>query len=225
MARTTEVPMAAEILESFIPGTPGWLFMDAILLTLVFAVAIAVERVIYIFIKSNINAPKFMAEIRKLVKAGEYGKALSLCDRAKDRALPKVVSCGLRKVTESENVEFRSIQNSVDEGMLEVIPKLQERTVFLAMIANIATLLGLMGTIYGLILSFSSISAPGIDSAEKARLLAAGISAAMNTTFVGLFVAIPTILVYTFIHNKTTKIIDEIDEHIVKLVNLITGSH
>jgi biopolymer transport protein ExbB len=217
--------MAADLLENFIPGRPGWFFLWVLLLVLVFAVAIAIERALYIFVKSNINAPKFMAEIRKLVKAGEYGKALSLCDRAKDRALPKVVSSGLKKVANSETVDFRSIQNSVDEGMLEVIPKLQERTPFLAMIGNVATLIGLMGTIYGLILSFKSVSAVGIDSAEKARLLAAGISTAMNTTFMGLFVAIPTILVYTFIHNKTTKIIDEIDEHTVKLINLITGSH
>ena len=166
-----------------------------------------------------------MAEIRKLVKAGEYGKALNLCDRAKDRALPRVISHGLQKVANSESVDFRSIQNSVDEGMLEVIPKLQQRTPFLAMIGNVATLIGLAGTIYGLILSFQSVSAAGIDSAEKARLLAAGISTAMNTTFMGLSVAIPTIVVYTFIHNKTTKIIDEIDEHTVKLINLITGSH
>lgn len=217
--------MAAELLENFIPGRPGWFFLWVLLLVLVFAVAIAIERAIYIFVKSNINAPKFMAEIRKLVKAGEYSKALNLCERAKDRALPKVISHGLEKVANSESVDFRSIQNSVDEGMLEVIPRLQERTPFLAMIGNVATLIGLMGTIYGLILSFKSVSAAGIDSAEKARLLAAGISTAMNTTFMGLFVAIPTILIYTFIHSKTTKIIDEIDEHTVKLINLITGSH
>jgi len=217
--------MAAELLENFVPGRPGWFFLWILLIVLVFAVAIAIERALYIFYKSNINAPKFMAEIRKLVQKREYGKALALCDRAKDRALPKVVSCGLRKAADADNVDFRSIQNSVDEGMLEVIPKLQERTPFLAMIGNVATLIGLMGTIYGLILAFKSVSAVGIDSAEKARLLAAGISTAMNTTFMGLFVAIPTILIYTFIHNKTTKIIDEIDEHTVKLINLITGSH
>lgn len=217
--------MLAELLENFVPGRPGWIFLWWLLLFLVFAVAIAIERALYIYIKSNINAPKFMAEIRKLVKAGEYGKALNLCDRAKDRALPRVISHGLQKVANSESVDFRSIQNSVDEGMLEVIPKLQQRTPFLAMIGNVATLMGLAGTIYGLILSFQSVSAAGIDSAEKARLLAAGISTAMNTTFMGLSVAIPTIVVYTFIHNKTTKIIDEIDEHTVKLINLITGSH
>ena len=92
------------------------------------------------------------------------------------------------------------------------------------MIANVATLIGLMGTIYGLIAAFKSVSAQGIDQAEKSRMLAAGISVAMNTTLTGLLIAVPSILIYTFIHNKTVKIIDEIDEHTVKLINLITGN-
>ena len=121
-----------------------------------------------------------------------------------------------------ETPNFRAIQNAVDEGTLEIIPRLQTRTNYLAMIGNIATLIGLMGTIYGLIIAFRSVSAPGIDVAEKSRLLAHGISVAMNTTLSGLSVAIPSILIYTILHNKTTRIIDEIDEHTVKLINLIT---
>lgn len=214
----------SEILRNFSPEVAGWQFMWILLIPAIFTVAIAVERGIYILIKSDINAPKFMAEIRKLVTAGEYGKALDLCTSAKDRALPKVVACGLRAVKDKEEVDFRTIQNQVDEGMLEVIPKLQERTNFLAMLANIATLIGLMGTIYGLILAFRAVSAPGIDQAEKARLLAAGISTAMNTTLTGLIIAVPAILFYTLLLNKTTKIIDEIDEHTVKLINLLTGN-
>ncbi|NIA30804.1 MAG: MotA/TolQ/ExbB proton channel family protein [Actinobacteria bacterium] len=214
----------SEILRNFSPESSGYLFMWLLLIPAIFTVAIAIERGIYILIKSDVNAPKFMAEIRKLVTAGNYDKALDLCSRAKDRALPKVVSCGLRAVAGQEEVDFRTIQNSVDEGMLEVIPKLQERTNFLAMLANISTLLGLMGTIYGLILAFRAVSAPGIDPTEKARLLAAGISTAMNTTLTGLIIAVPAIIFYTLLLNKTTKIIDEIDEHTVKLINLLTGN-
>ena len=198
--------------------------MWALLIPAIFAVAIAIERGIYIIGRSDINAEKFMGEIRKLITAGKVDDALDLCNRAKDRALPKVVACGLRSVVNKQQVDFRTIQNSVDEGMLEIIPKLQARTNYLAMLANIATLLGLLGTIYGLIIAFRSISAPGIDASEKARLLAAGISTAMNTTLVGLFIAIPTIFVYTYLTNRTAKIIDEIDEHMVKLINLLTGN-
>lgn len=214
----------ADIFEAFRPGSPGWVFMWALLLTAAFMVAIAIERGYYIWIKSNINAPKFMTEVRKLVSAGKYNQALQLCDALQDKALPRVVSAGLRKVAESGTEDFRAIQNSVDEGTLEVIPKLQERTGFLAMIGNISTLIGLMGTIYGLILAFSAVSQAGYDAAQKSAFLAAGISTAMNTTLTGLAIAVPAILVYTFLHNKTVQIIDEIDEHTVKLINLLTGN-
>lgn len=213
----------ADLFEHFRPGASGWLFMWALLFTAAFMVAIAIERGYYIWVKSNINSNKFMAEIRKLVKAGKYNQALELCESAKDKALPRVVSAGLRKVAESESIDFRAIQNSVDEGTLEVIPKLQERTGFLAMIGNVSTLIGLMGTIYGLILAFSAVSEAGYDAAQKSAFLAAGISTAMNTTLTGLAIAVPSILIYTFLHNKTMQIIDEIDEHTVKLINLITG--
>jgi biopolymer transport protein ExbB/TolQ len=92
------------------------------------------------------------------------------------------------------------------------------------MFANVATLTGLMGTIYGLILAFQAVSGEGIPEADKTKFLAAGISAAMNTTIFGLMVAIPSLIIYTYLSNRTTKIIDEMDEHLVKLINLITGN-
>ena len=196
-----EVSMA-DILKSFSTDQAGWVFMWILFVFAIFMVAIAIERGYYIWVRSNINAPRFMAEIRKLVKAGDYKKALALCTSAKNKALPQVVMSGLKKVSDTEAIDFRSIQNSVDEGTLEVIPKLQERTGFLAMIGNVSTLIGLMGTIYGLIEAFKSVSAPGIDATMKAQMLARGISVAMNTTLLGLIIAVPAILLYTFIHNK-----------------------
>jgi biopolymer transport protein ExbB len=134
------------------------------------------------------------------------------------------VLAGLKRVAESETLDFRSIQNAVDEGTLEVIPKLQARTNYLSMIANVATLTGLMGTIYGLIIAFAAVGSAEIPDDQKTTLLARGISVAMNTTIYGLAVAIPTIIVYNIIQNKTAQIIDEMDEHLVKLINLITGN-
>jgi len=212
-----------QIFQGFKIGAPGWFFMWLLLFAAVFMVALAIERIYFIGIRSNINASKFMLDIRKLVVAKKYKDALALCSKVNDKALPYVVHAGL-SITTKDNVDFRTVQNAVDEGTLEIIPKLQDRTGYLAMIANVATLLGLMGTIYGLIMAFNSVSAPGIDAAEKSRLLAAGISTAMNTTLVGLMVAVPAILLYNFIHNKTMRIIDEIDEHSVKLINLLTGN-
>ena len=207
--------------RSFSPGDPAFLFMYVIALFAAAALAIGIERFYYIMIRSNINADKFMAEIRKLVAGGNMDRAIALCDKGKQKALPFVVLRGLKRAIESEALDFRAIQNAVDEGTLEVIPKLQERTNYLSMFANVATLTGLMGTIFGLIIAFDAVGGEGVPEADKTRFLAAGISAAMNTTIFGLMVAIPCLISYTFLTNKTTKIIDEMDEHLVKLINLI----
>lgn len=210
--------------EAFFWDSPGSFFMYFIALFGALALAIAAERIYYIVVRSNVNADKFMAEIRKLVAGGNMERAIQLCEKGKQKALPFVVLRGLKRANESEELDFRAIQNAVDEGTLEVIPKLKERTSYLSMLANVATLTGLMGTIYGLILSFQAVGAEGISPEDKSRLLASGIAAAMNTTIFGLMVAIPTLMVYTYIVNRTSKIIDELDEHLVKLINLITGN-
>jgi biopolymer transport protein ExbB len=214
----------SEFGKSFSTSDSAFLFMYAIALFGALALAIAIERFYYIMIRSNINADKFMAEIRKLVAGGNMDRAIALCDKGKQKALPFVVLRGLKRAIESEALDFRAIQNAVDEGTLEVIPKLQERTNYLSMFANVATLTGLMGTIYGLIIAFNAVSGEGIPEADKTRYLAAGIGAAMNTTIFGLAVAIPSLIIYTYLTNRTTKIIDEMDEHLVKLINLITGN-
>lgn len=212
----------AEFWRSFNPSQTGWTYMWIIALVGAFAVAIMLERMFYIYLKTNIDANKFMAQIRKWVAEKEYNKAIALCNRFKNKALPRVVLAGLVKASAMKSPNFRAIQNAVDEGTLEIIPRLQARTHFLAMFGNISTLLGLMGTIYGLILAFHTVGVPGLDAAEKSTKLAQGISVAMNTTLEGLAIAIPSILVYTILHNKTIRIIDEIDEHTVKLINLMT---
>lgn len=213
-----------EFFGSFKFASYGSIFMWVILGMGVFALAIAIERIYYVMVRSNVNADQFMVEIRKLVTSGNVKRAIELCSQGKQKALPYVVLAGLKRVAESETLDFRSIQNAVDEGTLEVIPKLQTRTNYLSMLANVATLTGLMGTIYGLIISFSAVGSAEIPDDQKTRLLASGISAAMNTTIFGLAVAIPTIILYNVIQNKTAQIIDEMDEHLVKLINLITGN-
>ena len=213
-----------ELINAFRWDDDGSMFMYLILFVGAYALAVATERSYFLMVRSNINADKFMGEIRKLVRAGEIKKALALCEAAPQKALPRVVGASLRKVAENEQADFRSIQNSVDECTLEIIPSLHNRTGSLAMLSNVATLLGLMGTVYGFIISFKAVSSAGIDAAEKARMLAAGISASMTATILGLAVAIPAIMFYTFLYNRTAKIIDEIDEHTVKLINLLTGN-
>jgi len=214
----------AQFSDSFKWSVEGSLYMWAIAFFGAVAIAIAIERVYYIVVRSNVNADKFMAEVRKLVAGGNMDRAIELCEKGKQKALPFVVLRGLKRATESDQLDFRAIQNAVDEGTLEVIPKLRDRTSYLSTLANVATLTGLMGTIYGLIISFGAVSSEAISEADKSKMLARGIAAAMNTTIFGLTVAIPTLLVYTYLINRTTKIIDELDEHLVKLINLITGN-
>ncbi|HHS14001.1 MAG TPA: MotA/TolQ/ExbB proton channel family protein [bacterium] len=212
-----------EFWQNFAPGSgSGWVFMWILLITAGFMIAIAIERMIYIYLRSSVDAARFMSQIRRWLMAKDFGRAVAFCRRFQDKALPQVILAGLLKAGKMSNPQAGVIQNAVDESTLEVIPKLQARTNYLAMIGNIATLIGLMGTIYGLIMAFRSVSVPGIDAAEKSRMLAHGISVAMNTTLAGLSVAIPSIVFYTVLHNKTNQIIDEIDEHTVKLINLIT---
>jgi biopolymer transport protein ExbB/TolQ len=212
----------SEFWHSFSPGMSGAVFMWVLAVLAAIMVTIAFERFQFIYGKSNINAPKFMALIRKYVQAKDFKRAMALCNSLRQKALAQIVLLGLIKANRMKTPTFRGVQNAVDEGTLEVIPKLQSRTGYLNMIGNVSTLIGLMGTIFGLIIAFRSVSAPGIDVAEKSRLLAHGISVAMNTTLFGLAVAIPSIILYTILHNKTNRIIDEIDEHTVKLINLIT---
>ncbi len=210
--------------QSFALSADGSFYMYFIALFGAVAVAIGAERVYYIMVRSNINANKFMAEIRKLVAGGNMERAIQLCEKGKQKALPYVVLRALKRANESEELDFRAIQNAVDEATLEVIPKLKERTNYLSMLANVSTLTGLMGTIYGLILSFAAVGSDTVAEADKSKMLASGISTAMNTTIFGLVVAVPTLIIYTVISNNTSKIIDELDEHLVKLINLITGN-
>lgn len=197
--------------------TDGGFFMHPIAFVSVFGVAIAIERFIFLFFKYNINANQFMAQIQKLVMANNIDRAIKLCNAAPSAALPKVIKAGLTRANKGE-IE---IANAVEEATLEVIPNITKRTPTLQQVANIATLLGLLGTIIGLIKAFEAVATAPPDM--KTQMLTASISIAMNTTAFGLLVAIPTLACYIFLNNVSKKIIDEIDQYSVKLQNLLVS--
>jgi biopolymer transport protein ExbB/TolQ len=114
------------------------------------------------------------------------------------------------------------IETAMEEGLMEVVPKLEKRTHYLATFANVATLLGLLGTIIGLIDAFTSISEA--NPAEKADLLSSSISVAMNTTAFGLMVGIPLLLLHSWLQTKTTEIVDSLEMASVKVLNSITSA-
>ncbi|MCB9761539.1 MAG: MotA/TolQ/ExbB proton channel family protein [Alphaproteobacteria bacterium] len=195
----------------------GGPFMYPILACAVFALAIAAERMYYILFRANINGTAFFAQIQKLIMANNIDRAIKLCNAEPNAALPRVLKAGLTRANRGE-VE---IQNAVDEAVLEVFPQLNKRTAYLGMLANVATLTGLLGTIQGLILAFEAVAHASAET--KQTLLASGISVAMFTTMSGLIVAIPTLILNSIIQNRTTKIMDEVDQYSLKTVNLLAA--
>jgi len=191
--------------------------MHPIAFVSVFGIAIIVERFIFLFFKYNINANQFMAQIQKLVMANNVDRAIKLCNAAPSAALPKVIKAGLTRANKGET----EIGNAIEEASLEVIPNITKRTPTLQSVANIATLLGLLGTIVGLIQAFEAVATAPPDM--KTQMLTASIAIAMNTTAFGLIVAIPTLAGYVFLNNVTKKIMDEIDQYSVKLQNLLVS--
>ena len=200
--------------EFFVSGGP---FMYPIALVSVFGIAIIVERFIFLFFKYNINANQFMAQIQKLVMANNIDRAIKLCNAAPSAALPKVIKAGLTRANKGE-IE---IANAIEEASLEVIPNITKRTPTLQAVSNLATMLGLLGTIMGLIEAFDAVAKAPPD--QKTTMLTAAIAIAMNTTGFGLMVAIPTIAAYVFLNNTSKKIIDEIDQYSVRLENLLVS--
>lgn len=211
----------AAFFASYRLSQDGSLYMWWIALMGAWGIVIAVERVYAIWVKANVNPELFMAEIRKLVMAGDYKKAVALCRSGKEKALPYVIGAILEQVEQKGAYDFRALQNAADEAVLEIVPKLNARTGLLSMVTGVSTLLGLIGTIYGLILAFQAASASGAGGAQA---LTTGISVAMLTTYAGLLNAIPLSIAQALINNKTNGIIEAIDEHAVKLMNLLTSA-
>ena len=189
--------------------------MYIILSASILGIGIMIERFVMLFFKYNINANAFMAQIQKLVMANSIDKAIKLCNAAPSAALARVIKAGLTRANKGGD----EIQNAVEEATLEVIPFIQKRTNALATVANIATLLGLLGTIIGMIGAFSDLATVAPDKRQEA--LGRNISLAMNTTAFGLIVAIPCMAAHAVLTGLTKKIIDEIDLYSVKLENLL----
>jgi biopolymer transport protein ExbB/TolQ len=180
----------------------------------IIAIAIVGERANTLFFKATNRKDEFTREMRKLILGGNFVKAVKLANTV-DSPLARIVKAGLLQVRRPDEV----IQSAMDEAALNEVPYLESRTGYLAMLSNVATLTGLLGTVVGLIHSFGAVS--NADPAQKGTLLAAGISEAMNCTAFGLIVAIPALLAYAVLQSRTQKCVDEINEGSVRIVNLI----
>lgn len=194
----------------------GGPWMVAIAITLAVTVGITIERFIRLFLNYSIDGASFMAEVQKYVLANDLDGAIRLCNGADKTALAKVIKAGLQRASKDES----QIQNAVDAVSLEVIPKLERRLPYLSLIANLATLLGLLGTITGLIKSFGAIALA--DPAQRQAILSLGISEAMNATAFGLVTAVLAMIAHSVLSNKANRVIEEIDEFGVKLIDLLS---
>lgn len=188
----------------------GGIFMWIILALWLFGLALSIERVFKLK-QYDINAAKFFLEVHALLIKNDLQSALNICQQTKS-AVAYIFKAGLKKVT----WPLQAVQHTLDTATLEMIPLLEKRLNYIALAANISTLLGLLGTIQGLIESFSAVA--GADPAEKAKLLALGISKAMNTTALGLISAISLMAIHAYLTNKSEKIITEIDEYSSKFI-------
>lgn len=196
----------------------GGVFMYPIIVILAIGIAIAIERYTYLSIVSVRNR-RIWKRVLPLVEAGKYENAWEVVVRS-NAAMSKILGYGLQRARSEASGE--QVQMAMEEGMLEFVPRLEKRTHYLATFANIATLLGLLGTIMGLIDAFSAVS--GAAPADKANLLSASISVAMNTTAFGLMVAIPLLLAHAFMQTKTMQVVDSLEMATVRLANLISAA-
>jgi biopolymer transport protein ExbB/TolQ len=155
-------------------------------------------------------------EVSPFLKTGDFKRAIS-ATASSGSAIAQILSYGLARVQTAKRRD--DVEKAMEESLMEVVPKLEKRTHYLASFANIATLLGLLGTIIGLIQAFQAVS--NASPAERADLLAASISVAMNTTAFGLIVAIPLLLVHSVLQSKTTSIVDSLEMASVKFLNTV----
>lgn len=199
------------IWEALMDGAP-FSFVNIVILAIV--LAIIAERFVYILTKYRVNSQEFMAQIRKLVQAGNIDRAIKLCEAA-PLPLLQVVKAGLTQVNRGEE----AVIASMEERMAELMPDLDKRVAALWTLANIATLIGLLGTISGLIRAFGAVAfAP---PAERAGRLAGGISEAMWNTALGLGIAVLCMIFHLIIHGMVKRIKQDMERSTMKLENLL----
>jgi biopolymer transport protein ExbB len=191
----------------------GGPFMYVILVVWGIGGAIALERLSKLK-KLDLDGPSFMNELQRYILSNDIQGAIRVCSGSL-AALPKVLKSGLKRADQ----KIDQVQNAIDATALEVIPKIERRLGYLPLAANISTLFGLLGTIAGLIESFAAVSEA--DPTLRGQVLSSGIAQAMNTTALGLVAAISIMVFHAVLNAKAEKIITEIDEFSVKLLDLL----
>ncbi|MBL6749250.1 MAG: MotA/TolQ/ExbB proton channel family protein [Nevskia sp.] len=191
----------------------GGVFMYPIMAVLVLGLAITIERFTYLRRAYGENR-SLWAKLLPLVNAGRYEDAEKLAAES-STAIGRVLGYGI--VRSRDHASRDEVERAMEEGLMEVTPQLERRTHYLAVFANVATLLGLLGTIIGLIHGFSALS--GVSPAEKQDQLSQAVSIAMNCTAFGLMVAVPFMLIHAWLQSMTDELVDSLEMASVKFLN------
>lgn len=204
-----------EIAARFEEG--GW-GMYPIAICLVFVLTIMIDRIRALFFVHAIDKEAFIKGLKAHIFSGDLEKAISYTAGQKQTPLVAIVKAGLISVPKGDD----EVQAAMDETSLRENPKIETRTGYLAMLGNVAMLAGLLGTITGLIKCFGAVAS--VEAADKARVLSAGISEAMNCTAFGLGTAIPALIAFSILQGRTQHMMDDINETTVGVLNLIVAN-
>jgi biopolymer transport protein ExbB/TolQ len=194
----------------------GGEFMYPIAIVLIAGLAIAIERYVYLSRVAAKNR-ELWNEIVPMLSQGNFARVVQVTSKS-DSAIGQILNYGLARIQSARRRD--DIEKAMEESLMEVVPKLEKRTHYLATFANLATLLGLLGTVIGLINAFSAVAT--VNPAEKASLLSASISVAMNCTAFGLMTAVPILFIHAWLQTKTTELIDSLEMVSVKFLNAVT---
>ena len=198
------------------------LFIYPSLIILAMGLSIAIERWLFLRRARSQNKREW-AQMLPMLQGGQLKEVLSTASRS-DSAIGNIVTHGLTRLQTSRRRE--DLDAAMEEGMMEIVPRLERRTHYIATFANVITLVGLLGTIMGLIKAFTAVAQ--VNPAEKAELLSASISIAMNNTAFALMVAIPFLLVHAFLQARTSEIVDGLEAAKISFLNTVqrlTGTH
>jgi biopolymer transport protein ExbB len=202
------------IIVRFFQG--GGFMMYPIAMVLIVGVCIALERYI-VLTHTAIQNRGLWNEIAPLLTQGNFKSAVNITSKS-GAAVGQILSYGLARISTARSRD--DIEKAMEESLMDVVPRLEKRTHYLATFANLATLLGLLGTVIGLINAFAAVAT--VNPADKANLLSASISVAMNCTAFGLMTAVPLLVIHAVLQTKTTELVDSLEMASVKFLNAVT---
>jgi biopolymer transport protein ExbB/TolQ len=194
----------------------GGFMMYPIAVVLVIGLCIALERWVYLT-HAAVRNRGLWGEIAPLLAQGNFRQAVQMTSKS-SAAIGQILNYGLARISSARRRD--DIEKAMEESLMDVVPRLEKRTHYIATFANVATLMGLLGTVIGLINAFAAVAT--VNPAEKANLLSASISVAMNCTAFGLITAVPLLLIHAVLQTKTTELIDSLEMASVKFLNAVT---